>query len=227
MSWEPLGPFDVSVDDLAAKIGAILNDGRLQERVHDYFALGGSWAGGYVERLGPFEHGANEIGCHDLLAVTLLDVVVPSFAARTILFDDHVKAELSQCLEAIPSDVPLWEASDDDLLHANALWDFFEKPSFKGMGKGSSAIRSKVMSRKRPHLIPITDSVVLGFLSNHIDPWSALRALFVQRPDLLNRVVRLRDEEATGASVLRVLDASIWLLHSRQAGKRYESSGSV
>ena len=64
---------------------------------------------------------------------------------------------VSGLLSAIPSDVDLWEASDEDLTAVDPLWDaLLQMP---GVG---TATASKLLARKRPRLRPISDKVVIG-----------------------------------------------------------------
>jgi len=105
----------------------------------------------------------------DLLAVTLLDVALPPPSVRSLLKTDADK--FSDLLAAVPDDVDLWNVSDEDLAHAEAL--YWALRELHNVGRTRA---SKLMARKRPRLIPVVDSVIIGALNLGDDSWVALRA---------------------------------------------------
>lgn len=95
----------------------------------------------------------NQFSTTDLLAVTLLDVALPPDSVREVL---DTKAKLfSELLTALPVDVDLWNATDDDLANASAL-----QSALHGLYRVKETRASKLMARKRPRLIPVIDSVI-------------------------------------------------------------------
>ena len=57
----------------------------------------------------------------DLLAVSLLDLPFRPTALRRLLYDQTLQTEVSRLLVTIPVSVPLWEATDEHLVQAEAL----------------------------------------------------------------------------------------------------------
>lgn len=151
----------------------------------------------------------------DLLATTLLDMQSRPRAVRAILEDqaDH----LSVLLSAVPDDVDLWDATDEHLSAATDLWRALRSGGpLLGVGPTTT---SKLMARKRPRLIPIVDSVVRDALGFESDSWVELRTAL--QSDLPGRIETLRP---TGVgevvSTLRLLDAAVWMRHSRGRAAR-------
>jgi hypothetical protein len=146
----------------------------------------------------------------DLLATTLLDMRYRPRAVRAILFDQA--DDLAALLKAVPADVDLWEATDEDLSPAYDLWRALRAGGdLSGVGPTTT---SKLMARKRPRLIPIVDSVVANALEFDGDAWIDLRAALRTR-NLSERIERLRPPTiGDEVSTLRLLDAAVWMRHS-------------
>lgn len=125
----------------------------------------------------------NVFTADDLVAVTLLDMVVPGPAALAILHEQS--SELSSLLSEIPVDIDLWDASPDVVSPsspAGMLWDRLVE--FDGMGWVTT---HKLMARKRPRLLPVYDSVVKAALQpDESTFWLPLRQE-LQDPSLVAR----------------------------------------
>lgn len=145
----------------------------------------------------------------DLLAVTLLDVALPPPSVRSLLETDADK--FSGLLAAVPDDVDLWNLSDDDLAHAEALYWALRK-----LPKVGRTRASKLMARKRPRLIPVVDSVIIEALNLGDDSWVALRAC-LSDPGVRDSIEAIRPDNAPTSSIstLRLLDAAVWLRRSQ------------
>lgn len=158
----------------------------------------------------------NRFTTTDLLAVTLLDVALPPSSVRSLLESDADK--FNSLLAVVPDDVDLWDVSDEDLAHAEALyWALRELP------KVGRTRASKLMARKRPRLIPVVDSVIIEALNLGDDSWVALRAC-LRDAAVRQAVEASRPENAPTASIstLRLLDAAVWMrcsqsLHAKNA----------
>jgi len=79
-------------------------------------------------------------------------------------------------------------------------------------------IPSDLLARKRPHLMPILDSVIIDALHlEGLDGWLALRAALT--PALRRRIDELAqaatDQGAARPSTLRLLDVATWMMHSQ------------
>lgn len=73
----------------------------------------------------------------------------------------------------------------------------------------------KLLARKRPHLIPIRDSVVETALLPGVDEWwRPWWATLSDRPDLVVQLEELRAAaEAGDRSLLRLADIAVWMWH--------------
>ena len=144
----------------------------------------------------------------DILAVTLLDIRLKPPAFRALL-PTGGRTSLAALLADVPTDVRLWEASREILDSANRLWEALDAV----VGVGPTTV-SKLMARKRPHLIPIMDSVTLDrfhFDSLDGDSWSVM-AQGLSDDKQRQRVEELRsDAVPSGTSLLRLLDVVVWM----------------
>lgn len=156
------------------------------------------------------------ITADDLLAVTLLNVVVPPLAVRALLGD---KAEtLSELLGVIPIDVPLWEAADPDLAAATAVWDLLRtQPGIDWVTAG------KLLARKRSRLIPVFDSVLQAALQPPPDRFWVTLGAALRHEERRATVDALRPPGlTTRVSTLRLLDVAIWMRFSEGTNARKE-----
>lgn len=157
----------------------------------------------------------------DLLAVTLLDVAIPPPSVRSLLESDADK--FNGLLAAVPDDVDLWDVSDEDLAHAEALYWALRK-----LPKVGRTRASKLMARKRPRLIPVVDSVIIAALNLGDDSWVALRAC-LSDPDVRGSIEASRPDNAPAESIstLRLLDAAVWMRcsQSRHAKNARRNAG--
>jgi Family of unknown function (DUF6308) len=168
-----------------------------------------SFSGAYFERLGGGGNRAetvNRITAEDLVAVSLLGIEVPPHAAIRLLGTDSRR--ISRLLEQLPRAQKLADVSLDDLYDptrpAMQLWDLLG--SDKGMGPTKV---SKLMARKRPHLIPVHDRAVRRALRRD-DQWRAVHEIVTTQSERLNEI-RVAAGLTTRISLLRVLDVAIWM----------------
>jgi Family of unknown function (DUF6308) len=105
----------------------------------------------------------------------------------------------------------LWEASDTQLAAVDRLWDLLTRGP-DGVGPARA---SKLLARKRPRLVPVTDSVVVRWIDAPEETWAAIRYC-LQDESLRRSVKRLRPSHARKTTtVLRLLDVTLWMLHSQ------------
>lgn len=177
------------------------------------------------------------ITAEDLLAVSMLSVHVPAEAALAIIGEDS--ARISGLLRKLDPALKFEELSPiefDNLLGpagpAQELWDLLRRNGSERWGIGSTTA-SKIMARKRPHLIPIYDSVVAGAtgmkssrhhwsrwfkaLERHAAPDASAGLTLSKRLDVLREDSGLPDR-----SLLRILDVVIWMHHRKD--ERMKSS---
>jgi hypothetical protein len=200
------------VAPLIASLEALLDDeARSIDDLTKYFSPDGGYSGGKFELLGRDAHGSDEIGCHDLLSLNLLDVPIPGPATWDLLMDVELRDDVTRLLGEI-DDEDLWEASEDTLNKADELWELL-----RGQTEGMADTRlSKLLHRKRPHLIPISDSVIIEALplpDGVPGRWSGYRTAFQLRTDLVENLEGLRESVPTArhVSLLRALDVIAWM----------------
>lgn len=173
-----------------------------------YFDPANRFAGATFETLPP--NNPKEFTASDLLGASLLDVPFLPRAVRPLLGPENEK--YNDVLATVPADVDLWDARDEQLAPAYALWEALKVPKLEGVGPTR---RSKLMARKRPRLIPVVDSVVRGALgiTRHDDSWLLIRdALCENGNALVMEIEKMRPEGLTDqVSTLRILDAAIWM----------------
>lgn len=150
---------------------------------------------------------SNRFTADDVIAVSLLSVSVPAAAAIELL--DARADEFTKLLVDVGDDRDLVDERDPwaDDWPGWLLWKALV--SLRGVGPTTA---SKLFARKRPRLRPIYDSVVAEVTgSNKI--WEPLRAELVSRPELHDRLIRLRGEVGLSSDVspLRIFDVVAWM----------------
>lgn len=199
-------PTESTIHSATRRLRASLATPGLDLAVAAYFREP-SFAGMTFSDLG--QNPPQEIIADDLLAVSLLDITWRAEVVRIVLVSH--KQELSALLAAIPQDIDLWDAPDEDLVSIDLLWDALR--SIEGIGTASA---TKLLARKRPRICPISDSLVIKAVDVPGKTWDVLRCL-LQDPEARAEVEALRPKEAQGASLLRILDVALWVMHSKSA----------
>ncbi len=172
-----------------------------------YFDTASTFAGILFDNLG--ENDPQRLTPDDLLAVSLLGVRFSPRAVR-YLFNEANAELISTYLRLLDVEKPIWSVAES-LLNgpATALWNLLV--AGPGIGK---VIAGKLLARKRPHLIPIVDKVVIAMIgaeSTKDGIWRAIRGAILDT-DRRARVESLRSTPgAEGASVLRLLDVVLWM----------------
>lgn len=191
----------------------------------DYFDPQGNFAGATFDLFGANDPG--RVGPDDLLAVTMLDVSVRPLALRRLL-DGEDGGRLAEILSALPVDVDLWDADAGVLAAVDQADDLLRAlPGVHGV------VASKLLSRKRPRLVPVIDSVVLRQLGRRGDAFKSTRkalAVWLRDEPVRERLEALSSPLPEGVSPLRVLDVVLWLRGSaagtaRRARERADSPG--
>jgi len=188
------------------RVDRILTDPSVPALVEAFYETEGPFAGATFDTLGA--NPPDAFVSDDLLAVTLLDVIVKPPAFRCILGDDA--ALLGSLLRPVSANTDLWDASDADLDAAAAAWE-----RLRGYGGIKKVTAGKLLARKRPRLIPIVDSVVEATIgAPNQRYWRSFRAT-LQDPDRRHSLAALRPHSLDDrVSLLRVLDVAIWMRHS-------------
>jgi hypothetical protein len=162
----------------------------------------------------------------DAVAVSMLSVTVPA-KAMAGLAEPGTAARVTKFLEQIPTDVTLSSLSRDKaaaLLSgrgpATLLWEELRKTKSNRWGIGATTA-SKIMARKRPHLIPIWDEVigdVIGADSSE-GQWMNWHRLLTDGTGLPERVAQIHhlSEVELPLSELRIIDVVLWR-HGKDQG---------
>ncbi len=140
--------------------------------------------------------------------------------AAAILGADSRKA--TDLLVGISSLTDLWLASDQRLAAIGPLRALLTSPR-DGIGETTA---SKLLARKRPRLVPVTDRIIVSAVGVRGQAWQALR-YSLQDGSFRRAVEVLRPRGAGGASVLRLLGVALWMLRSqsRAARKARDAAG--
>ena len=205
------GPVSGDIHAAKARIERDVGTPGLGELVAAYYDPARGFAGATFDSLGV--NPRNEITRDDLFAVTLLDVRWSPSAVRRLLGEDRSQA--TALLVGISSVASLWEASEERLVAINPLWDLLTRGS-DGVG---TALASKLLAGKRPRLVPITDKIIVARVGAIGQTWQALRCC-LQDESLRRAIDALRPPQARTASVLRLLDVALWMLHSQSTAAR-------
>jgi hypothetical protein len=152
----------------------------------------------------------DEITTDDLIAVSMLGVVVPPRAALQMLDSDGHR--ISKLLRMIPCGVDLVEAGTQDIGEDSPAWELWSLIStYPGLGDADT---SKILARKRPRLLPVQDPIVDQMLGHEGDYWAALRhylRLDNRRPAIWLRDVRRASGIGEDVSEIRVFDILVWM----------------
>lgn len=165
------------------------------------------------------DHHPNEITERDVLAVSMLGVNIP--AAVTIWLLGDGRAQVSDLLSAIPTELDIWDAGE--LLgperELEALWQLLKTAcwpaptSANGMGRTKI---SKLLAAKRRRLVPVYDSIVAGMLPSTPNHWIAFeRALGGDGELRLLLSIASATGAPEGAGLLRRIDAMLWMMGNR------------
>jgi hypothetical protein len=205
--------------------------GETIEGLRAYYATNGrkpTYTGRHFETLGgggDRPDVANSVTADDVLAVQSLSMRIRPATIRLL-----VQGETSKALEAqlalIPIDVHLRDATDDHVgadSPAAGLYALLRK-----IDRVGPVTASKLLARKRPHLIPVRDSVVQGMWTwSGRDYWTAVRGeLNGGLYEVLNSARREAGlTEAT--SILRVFDVGLWTAGVSSVGSTLEPENEV
>jgi len=120
----------------------------------------GRYSGAHFERLGgggDRPHVADEFTAEDLVAVATLAVNISGDAAVEILATKQ--ARLREILRRIPTDRALADLANEEIGSSWPVRGLYRQlNSITSIGETSAA---KLLARKRPHLVPILDSVII------------------------------------------------------------------
>ena len=175
---------------------------------------GGGFTGGQFDafdRSGTRSASVNTFTSDDFVAVSLLSVDVSARAALELLVSQRRRYE--GLLEALGPDMDLVEVPSVTKSDFGPAWEVWSALS-ELPGLGPTTV-SKLMSRKRPRMIPIFDSVVNEVaLGGSGVLWSPMHAALTRNNHALHhRLLDCRADAGLNAciSALRVFDVLAWM----------------
>ncbi|MGB3438989.1 MAG: DUF6308 family protein [Actinophytocola sp.] len=195
--------------DAGSIVDGLLAETHSKALVAAYFDPDAGFAGGLFDSLG--EPDPCRITVDDLLATSLLEVRFGPAAVRAILGPEA--DAISTLLAKVDPGVPIWE--DHELLAGplTELWKLLR--GLRGVGRVTT---SKLLARKRPHLVPIIDRVVLRTLRlSPLGSWQAIRGVLLDGERRARLAALAPSDEV---SVLRLLDVLLWMRGSESRAVR-------
>ena len=178
-----------------------------------------AYTGAHFDTFAQDHNLTNTLTAPDLLAVQCLSVTVPPRAALGILGDSS--QEISRLLSNICPELSIERIENEkefekhlgDDSPAQELWNLLRRNDRRDRRWGiGPTTASKILARKRPHLIPIEDSVVnqvtgIGGKNSWRQWWEALR----EDEFLAERASSVRSHVGQPRlSTLRTLDIVLW-----------------
>ncbi|MHA7191117.1 DUF6308 family protein [Arthrobacter sp. MDT2-16] len=172
------------------------------------------WAGG-----GDRPDIANQLTGDDCVAVSLLSVEVPPMAAIGLMRDE--KENVDRLLSLIPTDVRMCDLDAEGYEKhlgmespAQELWEVITRRNGKKWDIGRTTA-SKIMARKRPHLIPIVDSVIEDLIGT-VRHWRGWHEALTNDTGLPDRLAAIKADSGAvelgyDPSMLRVMDIVLWM----------------
>lgn len=165
----------------------------------------------------------------DIASVSGLSVNIEAPTAWNIVHDDGLHTtKVNALLHEIDPELLLADASKDDLKPAYQLWSLLQKEN--GLG-GSGVTLSKLLTAKRPNLLPIRDRFVLEALFQltktnskgelnfdfALDDWEPWREYMngthgAEVTDAVNEALK-KSHYPIEISILRAIDIVIWMRH--------------
>lgn len=171
------------------------------------------WAGG-----GDRADVADQLTGDDFVAVSFLSVEVPPMAAIGLMRGE--KKNVDRLLSLIPTNVRMSDLDEKGYERhlgmdspAQELWEVITRRNGVKWDIGSTTA-SKIMARKRPHLIPIVDRVIqdlVGF-GHYWHDWHKTLTDGTGLPERLDRIRRDSGILDLGyePSLLRIMDIVLW-----------------
>lgn len=179
------------------------------------------YSGAYFERLGgggDREEIADRFTAEDLLAVSMLSVRIEGYHALEVLC--YQAGQLNDLLGQIPRDIALHDPrAAAHIAEGGPAWRLWEaicdiepRPQSNRIGPVAAG---KLLSRKRPHLLPVYDSRIKKVLSRDRTDnqwWHHLHDQLINDPDLIPELKAVREGADAGhMSLIRVFDVMCWM----------------
>ncbi|MET8122510.1 DUF6308 family protein [Micromonospora sp. NPDC005189] len=188
----------------AATLDALTGDAA--SRVAAYYDPDGNFAGGSFLAIGP--NVPTEVTAADLFAVTLLNADIGASAARRVLADEQLVADL----RAVSADVRLEDADDGVLDVAGRFYETLRRlfVDLRAVRSDPWVAPAKLAARKRPWLLPVRDGLVRQYLGMP-RPYCYRRDWQIYQQLMRDEQIRgLLDDLPADDPALRVLDVALW-----------------
>ena len=217
MTRPPLtGPPDCS--KYAVSLGQVRQLTTADRAVSDLHRYLTSFGGAKFDQLAD-RHRPDEFTTADFRAVGKLKVSVLLTARQSLL--GEARPEVRRLLGAIPGDLDIWDVEpadyDSRLGPGSPAWQLWRlvydmQAGARRAGRGVTA--GKLLHAKRPRLIPIYDRAKIGKALS-IDNGHFWEAIWyaLRDPEVRShlRDIQASVDQATGLSLLRVLDIITWM----------------
>lgn len=191
-----------------------------------YYRVESNYAGATFANLRPND--PDRITPADLLATSMLSVSIPAITVRRLTGDSATARHANALLQELGPQLDITAARDQ----VQTMSDFYQlvKSSLAKVGTTRSnawVTASKICARKRPHLFPVRDRIVvqvLGLKNSYPDDWPVFAALMAdaELADRIDELVVKADEEDTvdvGDTSMRLkhLDVLLWMHGTRRS----------
>jgi hypothetical protein len=167
----------------------------------------GRWFEHFSAASDPDHLDANDIAACSALSVPVEGPVLQALFER--------RSEIDAYLAKAPKPgEPLWEV-DPESSEYRAMSDLYDLVRrISGMGV---VLTSKLLACKRPHFVPIRDSIVEGLLGKPSEWWAPWQTT-VADGELRNLIEKITpDNVPPNTSILRRLDVILWMHGTRRA----------
>ena len=201
----------VPAEELSRAIRDVLApQGKPADLVREYYDTGKNprFAGDSFDSLGRPSNPDDRFRftTEDVLSLCMLDIRPHPDAIRRL-----TSGELDTCLRDLPFGRPIWETTDSDRDAMSNAWS-----SLIILDNFGRTATSKILSRKRPELVPIRDSVIERVLGIGDRPWWKPLGDVLRDETLRASIDSLwGGPEDKKPSTLRLLDVAAWMLGSR------------
>lgn len=190
------------------------NADRARAAIDEYYNPSTPYSGAHFERIADTEN-PNEITARDIVAVSMLSVEIPPKTSIWLLSDEG-REQVGSLLRQVPADARIGDGGDH-LAEGSPLaqlWELLGTAAWphptEGNGMGKTK-KSKILAAKRPALVPVLDSVVVGALPIVDSYWNAFEFTFDEETtQLASSVTSSRPESVP---VLRAVDVVLWTLN--------------
>lgn len=210
---------------LAERLRSYLDARAAVDRLKTY-CHSGHYEGFHFQSYGDGVDDPHRISSDDLLATTMLSIGVSPKSRSGLRPSQMLRIErdgvqLRSLLDELPTVIALHELPEHDVdivlgeASGGAAWRLFR---YVRDEIGIPRIAAyKLLARKRPHLLPVRDTVVeraLGYRPRDRHWWTAWWAALHTAPDLVHQLRSLRADAGVpsdAVSLLRVADICVWM----------------